>query len=85
VARRHFTFRDVIESGHILAIQFGPGPDGAGVVSWDRSSNFTVWLTFDGCTWERAGVFSYDVEGSWTEAQNWAAHRLAQLLAEYRA
>jgi hypothetical protein len=47
---------------------------------WDRGQRFTFWITFDGYAWERVRVETYDPEGSWEQAQHWAAHRLAELL-----
>src|SRR5690348_5323845 len=82
MAQARRTFREVFESGHsVLVIQLGPGPDGVGLVMWDGAHSFTVWLTFDGCGWERVGSYEYQPD-DWRDAQEWAAHRLAQLLIQ---
>jgi len=85
VASVRYSLRQVLDlSGHILVIQTGPSPDGLGLVTWDSAQDFTVWFTFDSCTWERLGGYQYAAE-SWWEAQEWAAHRLTFLLAGYQA
>jgi len=79
------TFREVFESDHTLVVvQLGPGPDGAGLVMWNGLQGFTIWLTFDGCTWERAGGYQYAAD-HWGDAQEWAAHRLTQVILRYSA
>jgi len=77
------TLREVIDSGYVLVMGAGPGPEGVSLVVWNRAQSFNVWMSVDGCSWENTHVLTYDPEGRWPDAQHWAAHRLALLMGEH--
>jgi hypothetical protein len=76
------TIRGVVDSGQVVAIGAGPGPDGVSIIVWDGAQTFNVWMTFDGCGWDNTEALNYDPGDDSVEAQLWAEEQLARLLAD---